>query len=267
MAEVILAHDGTIDEFIGDSVLGFFGAPVARADDARRAVACALAMQKGMERVNRRNLDEGLPAVEMGIAVHTGDVVVGNIGSEKRAKYGAVGEPREPDGAHRELHLRRAGPHLRADARGGGRGRRHGRLALREGEGLPRAGPRPRPPRPRGGARASTSSAGPRRSGRSTRRSRPSSPSSRGSASDATRSRPRSSPSRAPGRRSGPRPPIEALSDLKLRIVGDARPPPGRPLREGRPGPRRPRRPDPPPLHLRPRRARDPAPGEAGVRS
>ncbi|HYN43247.1 MAG TPA: adenylate/guanylate cyclase domain-containing response regulator [Thermoanaerobaculia bacterium] len=91
MAEVILAHDGTIDEFIGDSVLGFFGAPVARADDARRAVACALAMQKGMERVNRRNLDEGLPAVEMGIAVHTGDVVVGNIGSEKRAKYGAVG--------------------------------------------------------------------------------------------------------------------------------------------------------------------------------
>ncbi len=91
MAEIILAHDGTIDEFIGDSVLGFFGAPVARADDARRAVACALAMQKGMESVNRQNLDEGLPVVEMGIAVHTGDVVVGNIGSEKRAKYGAVG--------------------------------------------------------------------------------------------------------------------------------------------------------------------------------
>lgn len=91
MADVILAHDGTIDEFIGDSVLGFFGAPVARPDDARRAVACALAMQKGMERVNRRNADEGLPSVEMGIAVHTGDVVVGNIGSEKRAKYGAVG--------------------------------------------------------------------------------------------------------------------------------------------------------------------------------
>ncbi len=91
MADVVLAHDGTIDEFVGDSVLGFFGAPVAREDDARRAVACALAMQKGMERVNARNRDEGLPSVEMGIAVHTGDVVVGNIGSEKRAKYGAVG--------------------------------------------------------------------------------------------------------------------------------------------------------------------------------
>jgi len=91
MADVVLAHDGTIDEFVGDSVLGFFGAPVAREDDARRAVACALAMQKGMERVNARNRDEGLPGVEMGIAVHTGDVVVGNIGSERRAKYGAVG--------------------------------------------------------------------------------------------------------------------------------------------------------------------------------
>lgn len=91
MADVILAHDGTIDEFIGDSVLGFFGAPVRRDDDARRALACALSMQKGMSRVNERNLDEGLPAVEMGIAVHTGEVVVGNIGSEKRAKYGAVG--------------------------------------------------------------------------------------------------------------------------------------------------------------------------------
>ena len=91
MADVILAWDGTIDEFIGDSVLGFFGAPVARAGDPRRALACALDMQRGIERVNRRNRDEGLPDVEMGIAVHTGDVVVGNIGSEKRAKYGAVG--------------------------------------------------------------------------------------------------------------------------------------------------------------------------------
>lgn len=91
MADVILSWDGTIDEFIGDSVLGFFGAPVARPDDARRALACALAMQKGMEDVNERNRSEGLPAVEMGIAVHTGEVVVGNIGSEKRAKYGAVG--------------------------------------------------------------------------------------------------------------------------------------------------------------------------------
>ena len=91
MAEIVLAHDGTIDEFIGDSILCFFGAPVKREDDARRAVACALAMQKAMSDVNRANAEEGLPEVEMGVALHTGEVVVGNIGSSKRAKYGAVG--------------------------------------------------------------------------------------------------------------------------------------------------------------------------------
>ncbi len=91
MADVIFAWDGTIDEFIGDSILCFFGAPVARDDDALRAVACSLQMQQAMGQVNRANRAAGLPHVEMGIAVHTGDVVVGNIGCEKRAKYGAVG--------------------------------------------------------------------------------------------------------------------------------------------------------------------------------
>jgi len=93
MAEVILAHQGTIDEFIGDAILAVFGAPVRREDDARRAVACAVSMQIGLATLNHRNQAEGLPRVEMGVAVHTGDVVVGNIGSEKRAKYGVVGSP------------------------------------------------------------------------------------------------------------------------------------------------------------------------------
>jgi adenylate cyclase len=93
MADVILAHQGTIDEFIGDAILAVFGAPVLRQDDARRAVACAVSMQMALAALNRRNQAEGLPRVEMGVAVHTGDVVVGNIGSEKRAKYGVVGSP------------------------------------------------------------------------------------------------------------------------------------------------------------------------------
>jgi class 3 adenylate cyclase len=93
MADVILAHQGTIDEFIGDAILAVFGAPVLREDDARRAVACAVSMQMALAALNRRNQGEGLPRVEMGVAVHTGDVVVGNIGSEKRAKYGVVGSP------------------------------------------------------------------------------------------------------------------------------------------------------------------------------
>ena len=91
MTEVIVKHRGTIDEFIGDAILAIFGAPELREDDADRAVACALEMQLAMAKVNERNLQEGLPTVEMGIGVNTGEVVVGNIGSKKRAKYGVVG--------------------------------------------------------------------------------------------------------------------------------------------------------------------------------
>ncbi len=91
MADVVLAHQGTIDEFVGDAILAIFGAPVARPDDARRAVACAVAMQEALGELNRANEPLGLPRLEMGIAVHSGDVIVGNIGSERRTKYGVVG--------------------------------------------------------------------------------------------------------------------------------------------------------------------------------
>jgi adenylate cyclase len=91
MADVILAHQGTIDEFVGDAILAIFGAPLARPDDARRAVSCAVRMQAAIQELNRRNEKEGLPQLEMGIAIHTGEVIVGNIGSERRTKYGVVG--------------------------------------------------------------------------------------------------------------------------------------------------------------------------------
>jgi adenylate cyclase len=91
MVEVIQRHGGTIDEIIGDAILVLFGAPVAMESDARRAVLCALEMQKAMAGVNEQNLNRGWPSIEMGIALHTGQVVVGNIGSEKRSKYGVVG--------------------------------------------------------------------------------------------------------------------------------------------------------------------------------
>jgi class 3 adenylate cyclase len=93
MAEVILRHQGLIDEFVGDAVLAIFGAPEPRPDDARRAVACAVHMQLAVNVLNEKNLVLGLPRIEMGVAVHTGEVVVGNIGSERRAKYGVVGAP------------------------------------------------------------------------------------------------------------------------------------------------------------------------------
>ncbi len=92
MADVITEYQGTIDEFMGDGILVLFGAPTAREDDATRAIACAVAMQQAMEPVNQKMQEMGLPKLEMGIGINTGEVVVGNIGSEKRTKYGIVGK-------------------------------------------------------------------------------------------------------------------------------------------------------------------------------
>jgi adenylate cyclase len=91
MAEIVIEHGGTIDEFIGDAIFAVFGAPLDHADHAERAAACAIAMQLAMADVNARNVERGLPRLEMGIGLNTGEAVVGNIGSEKRTKYGVVG--------------------------------------------------------------------------------------------------------------------------------------------------------------------------------
>ncbi len=91
MAEIVAKHGGTVDEFIGDAILAIFGAPKRHEDHARRAVACAVEMQLAIAEVNAFTASEGLPMVEMGIGLNTGEVVVGNIGSEQRSKYGVVG--------------------------------------------------------------------------------------------------------------------------------------------------------------------------------
>jgi adenylate cyclase len=91
MTGIIVKWGGTIDEFIGDAILVLFGAPLLKPDDHVRAACCALEMQLAMPSVNAASHERGLPAVEMGIGLHTGEVVVGNIGSQQRAKYGVVG--------------------------------------------------------------------------------------------------------------------------------------------------------------------------------
>jgi sigma-B regulation protein RsbU (phosphoserine phosphatase) len=91
MIEILLDYRAVIDEIMGDGILAFFGAPEPLEDHPARAVACALAMQGAMEEINALNAQDGLPHLEMGIAVNTGTVVVGNIGSEKRTKYSVVG--------------------------------------------------------------------------------------------------------------------------------------------------------------------------------
>jgi len=91
MESIISHHQGTINEFLGDAILTFFGAPVQYEDHAQKAVSCAVAMQLAMEDFNARNDAVGLPHLSMGIGINTGSAIVGNIGSQNRAKYGVVG--------------------------------------------------------------------------------------------------------------------------------------------------------------------------------
>lgn len=92
MTDIILKYQGTIDEFIGDAIFVIFGAPVLRDNDAKRAVACAIEMQLAMTEVNKRCSEKGYPEVHQGIGINSGQLVVGNIGSKKRKKYGVVGK-------------------------------------------------------------------------------------------------------------------------------------------------------------------------------
>jgi predicted ATPase/class 3 adenylate cyclase/serine/threonine-protein kinase RIO1 len=91
MTAVVARHGGMVNELTGDGMLVMFGAATEMQDHALRAVACAVEMQLAMVEVNRRNGADGLPAMEMGVGICTGEVVVGNIGSLRRTKYSAIG--------------------------------------------------------------------------------------------------------------------------------------------------------------------------------
>jgi class 3 adenylate cyclase len=94
MIEVIQQHRGIIVDFFGDGILAFFDPLDGPLDpEARKAAACALAMQEAMEDINTYGKYIGLPTLHLAVGVHVGEVVVGNIGSETRAKYGIVGAP------------------------------------------------------------------------------------------------------------------------------------------------------------------------------
>jgi len=92
MIEVIRKYRGTIDKIIGDGILATFGATKERPADTERALACAIEMQLAMDRVNARNRVDGLPDIQMGIGINTGEVMVGNIGSEKYTSFSVTGK-------------------------------------------------------------------------------------------------------------------------------------------------------------------------------
>ncbi|PJI95531.1 adenylate cyclase [Acidovorax sp. 69] len=95
MTPIVHATGGTVDKFIGDAVMAFWGAPLDNPQHAEHAVAAAIAMQQAMQALQALQADlsaRGLPPIHMRIGLHTGRVVVGNVGSEQRFSYTAIGD-------------------------------------------------------------------------------------------------------------------------------------------------------------------------------
>jgi adenylate cyclase len=90
-ADAIFEFGGTLDKFIGDAVMAFFGAPLPQPDHAERAVRSAMMMMRALRKLNHERLVEGLDPIDVRVAIHSGPVVVGDIGSERRVDYTVLG--------------------------------------------------------------------------------------------------------------------------------------------------------------------------------
>jgi adenylate cyclase len=92
MTSLIKREDGTIIEFVGDEIMALFGAPLPIEDHAFKSCTAALLMQRALESQRKAWKEQGKPEIRTGIGVHTGSMLVGNIGSSERYKYGAIGD-------------------------------------------------------------------------------------------------------------------------------------------------------------------------------
>ena len=92
LAAIVDRYEGTVDKFIGDSVMAVFGAPLPQADHALRAVRAALSMHRSLDELNRGLTERGQPRIEFGIGINSAAVVVGNMGSTRRLNYTVIGD-------------------------------------------------------------------------------------------------------------------------------------------------------------------------------
>jgi adenylate cyclase len=91
-ADTIFAHGGTVDKFIGDAVMATFGTPEVGRHDASDALACALRIEQGVTELNAQLRAEGLPPIAVGIGLHYGPIVMGDIGGEGRLEFAVIGD-------------------------------------------------------------------------------------------------------------------------------------------------------------------------------
>jgi len=94
MVDVIMENGGVVDKFIGDAIMVIFGAPVKRTPEqsAMRAVRSAVGMRERLKELNESFEADGLPAIRIGIGIHTGEAIVGNVGSSQRMDYTCIGD-------------------------------------------------------------------------------------------------------------------------------------------------------------------------------
>ena len=92
MVDVLFQYSGTLDKFVGDEIIGLFGAPIAIDDAPYKAVACALAMFQALEEFNRTRGAENQPPLRIGVGINTGHVITGSIGSTRALQYTAIGD-------------------------------------------------------------------------------------------------------------------------------------------------------------------------------
>ncbi|HEY4242639.1 MAG TPA: adenylate/guanylate cyclase domain-containing protein [Kofleriaceae bacterium] len=92
MVDILFQFSGTLDKFVGDEIIGLFGAPIALEDAPYKAVACAVAMFQALEEFNRTRASENQPALRIGVGINTGNVITGSIGSTRALQYTAIGD-------------------------------------------------------------------------------------------------------------------------------------------------------------------------------